>query len=59
MLARDTWVNHFFAGHKVHIGRTKLETRVNYTLFHQLMDERTRKEFEPAAKATSSLWGDQ
>ena len=46
MLARDTWVNHFFAGHKVHIGRTKLETRVNYTLFHQLMDERTRKELE-------------
>lgn len=46
MLARDTWVNHFFAGHKVQIGRTKLETRVNYTLFHQLMDERTRKEFE-------------
>ena len=58
MLARDTWVNHFFAGHKVRIGRTKVETRMNYTLFHQLMDERTRQRTRTAQKRLL-LWGDQ
>lgn len=45
MLARDTWMNQFFVGHKVGIGRTEIETRVNYQLFEQLMGDSLRVEF--------------
>ena len=46
MLARDTWVNQLFVGHRVPVGATELETRVNYTLFWQLMRRSRREEFD-------------
>ena len=43
LLARETWVNQAFAGHKYQAGSLLLMTKVNYVLFHQLMKKSRRQ----------------
>ena len=44
LLARDTWVNQFFVGHAYEGARLRLDTKVNHTLFRQLMGDERRRE---------------
>lgn len=44
LLARDTWVNQFFAGHSIELSSFDLQTKVNYTFFRQLMSKTRRQE---------------
>ena len=45
LLARDTWVNQLFLGHAFEARRLRFDTKLNYTLFRQLMSEERRQSY--------------
>ena len=45
LLARDTWINHFFAGHNLKVGSLALVNKVNCVYFRQLMNRSRRLRF--------------
>ena len=42
LLARDTFVNQFFAGHQINTERLLLESKINHVIFHQRMSRAQR-----------------
>ena len=44
LLARDTWVNQLFIGHAYEGARLRLDTKINHTLFRQLMSDERRRD---------------
>jgi hypothetical protein len=45
LLARDTFVNQFFAGHQINTERVLLESKINHVIFHQRMGRAERRRF--------------
>ncbi|NKB69126.1 MAG: hypothetical protein GKR89_18815 [Candidatus Latescibacteria bacterium] len=45
LLARDTFINQSFVGHRLRWGGFSLSSKANYVLFNQLMDKEKRAEF--------------
>ena len=45
LLARETWVNQLFAGHSLQAASLNFQTKVNWLLFHQLMNKTRRQAF--------------
>ena len=43
LLARDTWINQLFLGHKVRAFSLNLQNKINWVVFHQLMDAERRQ----------------
>ena len=43
LLARDTWINQLFLGHNVRAFSLNLQSKVNWVVFHQLMDAERRQ----------------
>ena len=46
LLARDTWINQLFVGHNLQSASFKVQTKLNYVRFHQLMSEARRQALE-------------
>ena len=44
LLARETWVNQLFVGHSLQSASLHVMNKVNYALFHQLMNKGRRQE---------------
>ena len=45
LLARETWINQVFAGHSLQTASWNFQTKVNWVLFHQMMNKTRRQEF--------------
>jgi hypothetical protein len=46
LLARDTWINQLFVGHNLQSASYKVQTKLNYVRFRQLMSEARRQALE-------------
>ena len=46
LLARDTWINQLFVGHNLQSASYKVQTKINYVRFRQLMSEARRQALE-------------
>ena len=55
LLARETWVNQLFMGHTLQVASLYLQTKMNWVLFHQLVNRNRRQQY--GLKASDFFFG--